>query len=325
LGANQLKFAKKYVSLQKFEYIHFDIMKKLVFSLLIFTIYSLISTAQVLSPYTLGATSNKGLEESAALVREKLTANGFQILGEYAPAEDNERWLIVITSESLLYAAGKTGGLSGFAAALRVALTRESGRVLISYTTPEYWLNAYYRDDYEAVKTLLEPLSGKLEKVMQESGTYAGTGFGSEKGLDVDDLRSYKYMIGMPKFHKTKVLGEFASYKEAIDKVESSLIKGVPDVTRVYSFEVPGKELKLYGFALGGEKGESHFLPIVDILEPKHTAFLPYEFLVMGNEVHMLHGRFRIALSFPDLKMGTFTKIMSSPGDIEDLLKTVVE
>ena len=132
-------------------------------------------------------------------------------------------------------------------------------------------------------------------------------------------------MMGMPKFHETKVLGEFASYKEAIDKVESSLIKGVPDVLKVYSVEVPGKELKLYGFALGGEEGESHFLPIVDILEPKHTAFLPYEFLVMGNEVHMLHGRFRIALSFPDLKMGTFTKIRSSPGDIEDLLKTVVE
>lgn len=300
-------------------------MKKLVFPLVFHTLLTLISTAQVLSPYTLGATSNKGLKESAALVKEKLTANGFQVLGEYAPAEDKERWMIVITSESLLYAAGKTGGLTGFAAALRVALTRESGRVLISYTTPEYWLNAYYRDDFDAVKSLLDPLTGKLENVMQESGTYAGTAFGSEKGLDVDDLRSYKYMMGMPKFHETKELGEFASYKEAIDKVESSLIKGVPDVTKVYSVEVPGKELKLYGFALGGEKGESHFLPIVDISEPKHTAFLPYEFLVMGNEVHMLHGRFRIALSFPDLKMGTFTKIMSSPGDIEDLLESVVD
>ena len=300
-------------------------MKKLVFSLVIITVFALISTAQVLSPYTLGATSDKGLKESAALVKEKLKANGFQVLGEYAPAEDKDRWLIVITSESLLYAAAKTGGLTGFAAALRVALTRESGRVLISYTTPEYWLNAYYRDDFDAVKTLLDPLSGKLEKVMRESGTYSGTVFGSEKGLDVDDLRSYKYMMGMPKFHETKELGEFESYKEAIDKVESSLLKGVPDVTKVYSVEIPGKELKLYGFALGGEKGESHFLPIIDNSEPKHTAFLPYEFLVMGNEVHMLHGRFRIALSFPNLKMGTFTKIMSSPGDIKDLLERVVE
>ena len=266
------------------------------------------STAQVLSPYTLGATSELGMKESAELVKEKLKANGFQVLGEYAPANEKDRWLIVITSESLLYAAGKTGGLTGFAAALRVALTHESGKVLISYTTPEYWLNAYYRDDYDAVKTLLEPLSGKLEKVMQESGTYSGTGFGSEKGLDEDDLRSYKYMMGMPKFHETKELGEFESYKDAIDKVESNLIKGVPDVTKVYSVEVPGKELKLYGFALGGEKGESHFLPIIDISEPRHTAFLPYEFLVMGNEVHMLHGRYRIALSVPRPENGNIYK-----------------
>lgn len=300
-------------------------MKKLVFSLGILTILNLISNAQVLSPYTLGAVSNKDMEESVALVKEKLTANGFQVLGEYAPAEDLDRWLIVISTESLLSAAGKTGGLTGFAAALRVALTRESGKVLISYTTPEYWLNAYYRDDYDDVKSLLDPLAENFEKVMQESGTYSSTAFGSEKGLEVDDLRSYKYMMGMPKFHETKELGEFISYKDAIDKVESSLLKGVPDVIKIYSVEVPGKELKLYGFALGGEKGESHFMPIVDVTEPKHTAFLPYEFLVMGNEVHMLHGRFRIALSFPDLKMGTFTKIRSTPGDIEDLLKTVVE
>jgi hypothetical protein len=89
--------------------------------------------------------------------------------------------------------------------------------------------------------------------------------------------------------------------------------------------EIPGKNLRLYGFSLSGEKGETHFMPIIDTSEPKHTAFLPYEFLVMDKEVHMLHGRFRIALSFPDLKMGTFTKIMSTPGDIKDLLKSVVE
>ena len=160
---------------------------------------------------------------------------------------------------------------------------------------------------------------------MQESGTHSGTAFGSEKGLEAEKLRSYKYMMGMPKFHETKELGEFETYKEAIDKIESSLLKGVPDVTRIYSVEIPGKELKLYGFALGGDKGESHFLPIIDISSPKHTAFLPYELLVMGNEVHMLHGRFRIALSFPDLTMGTFTKIMSSPGDIQDQLESLVE
>ena len=300
-------------------------MKKICFSLLMFALLSGIINAQILKPYTLGAVSDLSISGASALVRENLDANGFKILGEYMPAEDQDRWLIVISSEELVAAVEEIGGLTGFAAALRVGLTLDSGKVNISYTTPEYWMNAYYRDDYEKVESLLSPVSGRLITVMKASGSYSGTSFGSEKGLKVDKLRSYKYMVGMQKFHNTAELGEFSSYQEAIDKVESSIIKGVPDVQKVYSVEIPGSELKLYGFALGGENGESHFLPIIDAGDPKHTAFLPYEFLVMGNEIHMLHGRFRIALSFPDLKMGTFTKIMSSPGDIKDLLETVVE
>ena len=79
----------------------------------------------------------------------------------------------------------------------------------------------------------------------------------------------------------------------------------------------------LYGIGLKGATGEGHFLPIIDIAEHKHTAFLPYELLVNGKKVYMLHGRFRIAVSFPDLTMMTFGKIMSTPGDIEALMTTL--
>ncbi|MBT4419663.1 MAG: hypothetical protein HOG76_06900, partial [Candidatus Marinimicrobia bacterium] len=58
---------------------------------------------------------------------------------------------------------------------------------------------------------------------------------------------------------------------------------------------------------------------------PKHTAFLPYEILLMGNTAVMMHGRYRIALAFPDLTMTTFSKIMSTPGNIEDLMRSVTE
>ena len=59
--------------------------------------------------------------------------------------------------------------------------------------------------------------------------------------------------------------------------------------------------LLLYGIALKGETGEGQFVPIIDIAQQKHVTFLPYELLVVGKEVRMLHGRFRIALSLPDL------------------------
>jgi hypothetical protein len=281
--------------------------------------------AQAYSPYTLGAVSDLELDESVTLVKQNLQDNGFKVLGEYAPGGDSARWLIVITSRELIDAVGRTGNLSTVAAVLRVGLTMETGGVNISYTTPEYWWNAYFRDNYNEVSSMLSPITGRLKLAMRKSGNYKGKGFGSEEGLKAEDLRNYRYMVGMQKFHNTVKLKEFASYREAIDKIESSLIKGIPGVRKVYSVEIPEHDLKLYGFALGGEKGESHFLPIIDITEPRHTAFLPYELLVKGSEVHMLHGRYRIALSFPDLKMGTFTKIMSTPGDIKDLLKSIVE
>ena len=45
----------------------------------------------------------------------------------------------------------------------------------------------------------------------------------------------------------------------------------------------------------------------------------------MGKEVTMLHGKYRIAFYWPELKMGTFMKINSTPGDIEDAMKTLTE
>ena len=95
--------------------------------------------------------------------------------------------------------------------------------------------------------------------------------------------------------------------------------------SKVFVLDLPGKEVKLFGIALKGEIGEGQFVPIIDIAQQKHVTFLPYELLVVGKEVRMLHGRFRIALSFPDLTMGTFTKIMSTPGEIEDLLSSLTK
>lgn len=64
-------------------------------------------------------------------------------------------------------------------------------------------------------------------------------------------------------------------------------------------------------------------MPKIDIGSPKHTGFLPYELLIVGNKAYMLHGRFRIALSFPDLTMSQFMKIVSTPGYIEEKMTAV--
>ena len=282
-------------------------------------------SAQNLKPYLLGFKTTETVSEIKSKVVENMEQNGLKVVGEYQPAADKDRWIVIFSSSELESAVKKIGGLSGFAATLRVGITRENGTTIVSYTNPVYWGNAYFRDDFDQVASNYVSLNAKLESAMKVSGTYLGTAFGSEKGITSDDLRKYHYMMGMPRFDDTEELEEFENHEAALEKVESAIKRGVPDVKMVYQVSIPEKNISLFGFALSGENGESKFLPIVDIAKPKHTAFLPYEVLVLDNQVLMLHGRFRIALSFPDLTMGTFTKIMSTPGDIEDLLEQLVK
>ena len=282
-------------------------------------------SAQNLKPYLLAIEST----ESVRIVKEKvvtaLNGNGIEIVGEYMPAIDQNRWIIVFSSNELIGAVKNIGGISGFASTLRIGITKEQGKTVVSYTQPRYWGNAYFQKNFDKVSTQYQTLSTKLERAFSEVGVYKGTEFGSEDGISAEELRKYHYMFGMPYFDDTIELADFDSYNAAIQHIDSKIKSGVSNLKEVYKISIPGKELTLYGFALSGSDGEENFLPIIDIGEPKHTAFLPYEMLVIGNEVHMLHGRFRIALSFPDLTMGTFTKIMSTPGDIEDLLEQVVK
>lgn len=298
-------------------------IKALAFSLFLFIGHSI--CGQSYAPYILGTTIADQLEDARKAVETGVELAGLEIAGQYRPAEDNDRWIIVFTSSELKNAVRKTGGLTGFAAALRIGITREGSQTKISYTNPVYWGMAYFRDDYEKVADEFGALSAKLKNVMSQIGPFDGTPFGSEKGIEADKLKKYRYMMGMAQFDDTIEFGKFSSHAEAVKKIDGSIRAGKPDISLVYKVEIPDQEIILYGFALSGEKGEGKFLPVIDISEPRHTAFLPYEVLVTGNEVHMLHGRFRIALSFPDLTMGTFTKIMSTPPTIKKMLEQLVE
>jgi len=298
-------------------------MKKTLFITL--AVLFSISLFGQLKPYTIGAELSGDFAEAKSKVKSSLKEQGFRVLGAYKPASDANRWLIVINSPDLLVAVKKEGGLSGFAAALRVALTKEGEKIIVSYTTPEYWGNAYFRDEFPNVSGRYSKVSDRLKAAFKSIGGSSEESFGSAKGISASKLRSYHYMMGMPYFDDNVELNSFASYQEAVKTIDANLKAGVKNLKQVYVVEIPEKNIKLYGIGLNGSTGESAFMPKIDIGTPRHTAFLPYEMLVLDNKVYMLHGRFRIALSFPDLKMGTFMKIVSTPGAIEDLLKTATK
>lgn len=297
---------------------------RITFTLILF-ISGQILLAQNLKPYILGAEFSGSVSDAKTALMESLKSNNLEVVGSYMPADDKNRYIIAFTCEELKSSIQSVGGATGFAAVLRCGITSEGGKTLITYNNPEYWGNAYFRDAYPKVASNYTKVKEKLQATMKAVGMAKNTPFGSEKGIEEEELREYHYMFGMPYFDDFEELREFDSYENAVAKIESNLSSGVSNVKKVYSVEIPGEKLKLYGLALSGDNGEANFMPIIDIGSPKHTAFLPYEILVMGDEVIMLHGRYRIAISFPDLTMGTFSKIMSTPGDIEELMKKVVD
>jgi len=292
------------------------LLKILTIIFIFFSIYNL--NAQDLKPYILAATSDAPLEEISDIAKTNLTESGLEVIGEYSPANDSKRKVFVVTSFELKDAVKTIGGLTGFAATLRIGLTNENDLINISYTNPIYWGNAYFGDNYDQVEQQYIAVTEKISAALSNVGEVKNLPFGSKDGLTIKSLRKYRYMFGMPKFDDVVELNEFASYEDAVNTVDEKLAS---TDNFIYSVEFPEEKIKLYGIAIEGEKGEEHFLPIVDILEPQHTAFLPYELLIVDKEAVMLHGRFRIALSFPDLTMMTFSKIMSTPGDIKDTLK----
>ena len=277
--------------------------------------------AQTYKPYTLAARTNGDIATVKAEVQSALENAGFKVLGSYRPAKDPKRRLIAITSPGLKKAVAKNGGLRGFALALRVGITKENGHINISYTTPEYWAAAYFQKDYAGVKNIIKNVSAKLLSALSPLGSGGGKQFGSKSGMSVKDLKGYHYMFGMPYFEDNIVLRKFGSYSEAVSTIDRNLANK-KKLVKVYEVALPGQKVKLYGIGLRGANGEASFLPTIDFNHPLHTAFLPYELLVYKNKAYMLHGRYRIALSFPDLSMGTFMKIVSTPGNIETALGT---
>ncbi len=289
--------------------------------LVCFSLTTISIDAQKLKPYTIGAVAEGSITQVTQTVETELEKQGIKVLGSYHPIESPGRMVIGITSDDLIQAVKKTGGLTGFATAWKVALTEEDGKVIISYNTPEYWGNAYFRKKYSDVEDLYANYTSALKIALANCGQSSGETFGSEDGLEPKRLQNYRYKVLMPQFDDTKELAKFNSYQEAVTTIDNHFKNGISDLTKVYEISIPEKEIKLYGVGLSGEDGEGKFMPKIDIANPKHTAFLPYEILVLENEVHMLHGRYRIALSFPDLSMGQFMKIVSTPGDIQDLME----
>ncbi len=300
-------------------------MKKLLIPIFILILtLSSFGNSTKLKPYIMAGYEKGDINNSVDKVEKLLTEDGFLIVGKYSPMKDPNRVVLIATHDLLKEPVLKFGGLHAFASVLRFGIFKNKDVIEISYLNPIYWGNAYYRKKFPEVKSNYKKLDTLLKESFKSLETVKNFQYGSKKGLTIKDLRKYHYMIFMPYFDDVVKLAKKTNYNAVLKKIEINFSKKIGEVEKIYRVDFPEKKLTLFGGALFGKSGESKFIPKIDKKDPRHITFMPYEFLVMKDRVVMLHGKYRIALSFPDLSMGTFMKIVSTPGNIADYFEDIV-
>lgn len=282
--------------------------------LLLVMLVSFFSTANaeqkavLLKPFTLAKIyKNNTLKNVVAQVQKQLQRGGYQLIGNYQPYP--ETMIFIITDNTLLRAAAKSR-YGGFGAALRVSVTQYKDQVQVVHNNPTYIGIAYRMNDY------LSSTRKKLAKTVGYVKDFGG------KGIDSRDLGDYNYAFGLEGFTGFMDLAEHSSHAAAIKFVEQGFGRELKKMKKVYRLDIPGKQQTIFGVSLKNDTSDQKFLndgyvmEIIDSKELRRSAHLPYEIMVSGKRVFMMHPHFRLAINFPDLRMfgkHSFGQLMDLP------------
>lgn len=261
------------------------------------------------------------IADTAQKVKDALETAGFAIIGEYSPEDKPALKVIVFTSQALQDELARVKDRGLLAAALKVGLMETGGKTAVSLVNPAYLFRAYLMKEFKAHEAPLMKIDDLVKQALQVAVKQDITPFGGE--LTAKELEHYHYMIGMEYFDDPVWLKKYGSFEEGVEKIRKSLAGRKGGASPVYEIVSQSAKTAVFGVALGNkETGEAHFLPIIG---EDHLAALPYEIILVDKKATMLHGRYRIALHWPLLTMGTFGKIMSTPGDIEETMKGLTD
>ncbi|MGD8567116.1 MAG: hypothetical protein PVJ39_03350 [Gammaproteobacteria bacterium] len=283
--------------------------------LLLFSIAVQANAETLLKPYILAATTSGDIASVVSDTKGKLTAAGFEVVGEYSPYPDAA--IIAVTNDALKNNAAASD-FGAFGAAQRVTVTKVKDQIQVAFTNPVYMANAY------RMKSDLSGVADQLKQTLGDQGEY-----GPDEGLSAEDLRDYQYKWLMPYFYDRLQLATYKSYDAAVENVEKALQsdnKG--GVEKVYRIDLPGKQETVIGVHMKGPEnvecsGDQYIMSRIDFKDTRSTGHLPYEVVISGNKVYALPAEFRIAISFPDLSMigsNSFASIMCAPNAIQKAL-----
>jgi len=267
-----------------------------------------------ISAYLQGDSVKGGnVQAAATAVESKLKTGGFKVVGKYFPKTLAGYGVVIATDEAMLDEVGSVGGNAILGAAIRVGVTADGS---VAYTNPDYWYRAYFRKAFAKKEDAVKALQARLQDALG-----AGKGLGGDESAS--SLANYRYMIGMERLDSPKnKLAEYGSFAEALKTVRDNLAKGVGKTAKIYEVVMPNRKLAVFGVAMNdGENSDGDWIKKIDM--QNNIAGLPYEIYVVDKEVESSHGRFRIALAFPDVGMGQFMRISSLPNTILETMSAV--
>jgi len=264
-------------------------MKKIITSILVSGLLASASMAKEVSTYEYGAF------KSAEDVKSALSAQGLQVVGEYDAMSNPDYHVIAYTCPTLTKDASKEH--RGFAAVEKVMVDKADNKLVM--TNPEYFLHAFMQDEYN---------EAHAQKVNTKLANAFGTLQASKDGLDADDIEEYHFMMGMPYYEDMIEVAEGEGLEAKLEANAKDKIV----------FKIKAGNATVYGIAMPTEKGEAYY--VKEIKGEQNAAFLPYMLMIEDNKAKILHPKYYLAISYPNLSMGEFMSISSTPGEIEDYM-----
>lgn len=295
-------------------------MKKIKLIILLVLSLSLGLKAQMIMPFYNCGQVDGDIKTVKAKVITALKAKSYTVTGGYFVANKSSMYVLTFTSKELQKTCLKVKDRGILASNLRVGFQKIGGKIEISMMNPKYLFLGYLRKGYDANKTALDKINSEVKTIIKGAGTQLKAFGGSVKE---SELKEYHYMAMMPYFDDPVELEEFDSFEDAVATIDKNLAAKKGNTKKVYKLKFTNSKMAVYGVALlDKEDGEGYFLPIVG---KKHFSAMPYEIVVIGKTATILHGKFRFAMYWPSLTMGTFTKIITTPGYVEDTLEALTK
>ncbi|SFV67216.1 hypothetical protein MNB_SV-14-1081 [hydrothermal vent metagenome] len=215
--------------------------------------------------------------QSIAEIKAKLALNDFRVLATNTILKD--KTVITITNNELK-------ATNSYMATLHILVNKKDNEVRVQ--NPSYLASAYIKGykygDFKETLNSLEKVLSTMVPVLQQK--------------DMKELPEYHFMFGMPYLEDTITVAKDVSS---------------PNASKIsYSLKLPNGAI-LVGHKLS--KKTNNFLNKIN--QSKNVQLLPYESMIKDGKATILDPKYYLALSLPNLTMGEFMKIATTPDSIE--------